>query len=65
MLLKRDQIGLKMDQKGLEIDILYQKYILFSEVLFAEHSLSEEITLNEIRFRGTPTIDFALVVPDF
>ena len=29
-------------------------------ILFAEHMLSEEIILNEVRLGGIPTINFAL-----
>ena len=51
-----DQPGLEMDQKVLKIVLFYQKYLLF-----LEHTLSEEIILNEIRFGGSPTINFALI----
>ena len=35
----------------------YQKYLFL-----AEHALSEEMILNEVRFRGSPTINFALAL---
>ena len=45
------QIGFKMDQKGLEIVSLYHNFFL-AEILIAEHTLSEEIILNEVRKSG-------------
>ena len=45
-----------MGQKVLKIVFLYQKYLLF-----LGHTLSEKIILNEVRFRGSPTINFALI----
>ena len=51
-----DQIGSILDQKGLKKKVfLYQKYY-FREILFAEHTLLEEIIRNEV----SPTVDFAL-----
>ena len=41
------------------------KHLFCVEMLFAEHMLSEEIILNEVRFIGSPTINFALLVPYF
>ena len=36
--------------------LLYQKYLFFAEILFAEHTLSEEIILNEVSLGGSPPI---------
>ena len=33
-----------------------KKYLVFAEILFAEHTLSEEIILNKVSLRGIPTI---------
>ena len=49
---KMDQIGPKMDQQGLKIVLLYQKYFFFS---------SEEIILNEVSLGGSPAISAALL----
>ena len=57
--LKMDQIGPKVDPKGLEI-VLLQENSFFAEILFAEHTLSEDIILNEVSLGGSPTINFAL-----
>ena len=43
-----DQIGPKMDQKGLNIVFFYPKKTFFVEIWFAEHTLYEEIILNEV-----------------
>ena len=53
-----NHIGPKMDQKRLKIVFLYN--CLFAEILFAQHTLSEEIILNEVSLGGSPTVDFAL-----
>ena len=55
------QIRLEMDQKGLKLVFLYQKYLLLAEILFAEHTLSEEIILNEASLGGSPTISGTLI----
>ena len=34
----------------------------FVDILSAEHALSEEIILNEVSLRGSPTINFALLL---
>ena len=53
-----NHIGPKMDQKRLKIVFLYN--CLFAEILFAQHTLSEEIILNEVSLGGSPTINCAL-----
>ena len=45
-----------MDQTGLKMVSLCQKYLFLAEILFSEHTLSEDIILNG----GSPTINFAL-----
>ena len=54
-----DQIGSKLGQKGLKKVFLYQRYF-FREILFAEHTLLEEIILNVVSLGGSPTVGFAL-----
>ena len=51
-----------MDKQGLKLVFLYQKYLLLAEILFAEHTLSEEIILNEVSLEGSFTINFALLL---
>ena len=41
---------------------LYQKYLFFGDILFAEHMFSEEIIPNEVSLGGTQTINFALLL---
>ena len=64
-----DQVRLKIDQKGLKIVYLYWLsqfdsisliYGISCNYQKVEQTPSEEIILNEVRFRGSPTIDFAL-----
>ena len=40
--------------------VIVPKKLFCADILSAEHTLSEEITLNEVWFQGSPTIDFAL-----
>ena len=54
-----NHIGPKMDQKRLKIVFLYN--CLFAEILFAQHTLSEEIILNEVSLGGSPTISATLI----
>ena len=51
-----------MDQKRAKNSVFVHKNTFFAEILFAEHTLSEEVILNEVSLRGSPTIDnyFAL-----
>ena len=58
-----DQIGPKVDQQGLEMVLLYRKFLFFAQILFSKHTLSEEIILNEIGQEGSHTINFALGDP--
>ena len=60
--LKMDQVGPKIDQQGLEMVLLYRKFLFFAQILFSKHTLSEEIILNEIGQEGSHTINFALSV---
>ena len=55
-----DQIRLEMDQKGLKLLFLYQKYLFLAEILFAELTHLEEIILNEASLGGSPTISCTL-----
>ena len=57
-----EQVGPKIDQQGLEMVLLYQKFLFFAQILFSKHTLSEEIILNEIGQEGSHTINFALSV---
>ena len=50
-----------MDKQGLKLVFLYQKYLLLAEILFAEHTLSEEIILNEASLEGSPAISGTLI----
>ena len=49
-----------MDQKGLKFVFLYQKCLFWAGVLFAEHTLLEEIILNDSSLGGSPTISGTL-----
>ena len=51
-----------MDQKRAKNSVFVPKIPFFAEILFVEHTLSEEVILNEVSLRGSPTIDnyFAL-----
>ena len=55
-----DQIVPKMEQKGLKIVCFLPKISFFAEILFTEHTPSEEMILNEVRLGGSSTINFAL-----
>ena len=59
-----DQIGPTIHQKKDEIVFLYQKYLLL-RIFFAEHTLSEEIILNEVSLGKSPTINFTLMRSHF
>ena len=48
---------LEMDQRGLKWVFLCQKYLFLAKILFAEHTLSEEIILS---LGGSPTISATL-----
>ena len=50
-----------MDQNGLKLVFLYQKYLFLADILFAEHMLTDEIILSAVRLRGSTTSNFALV----
>ena len=52
-----DQIGPKMDPKGLEIVLLQENSFLSRKYCFA---FPEDIILNEVSLGGSPTINFAL-----
>ena len=56
-----DQIGPKLDQKGLRI-VFCTENTFFSDILFAEHTLSEEIVLDEVSLGARPTTNFALLL---
>ena len=56
-----DYIKLEMDEKGLELVFLYQNIFFLAEILFAKHTLSELIILNEIGQEGSRTINFSLM----
>ena len=45
-----------MDQKRAKNSVFVHKNTFFVEILFAEHTLSEEVILNEVSLRGSPTI---------
>ena len=45
-----------MDQKRAKNSVFVHKNTFFAEILFADHSLSEEVILNEVSLRGSPTI---------
>ena len=51
-----EQIGPKMYQK------LCTKNTFFADILFVEHTLAEEIILNEVSLGASPTINFALLL---
>ena len=51
-----DQIRLERDQQGLKISVFNQEYLFLTEILLGEHTLIEEIILNEARLGGSPTI---------
>ena len=51
-----DYIKLEMDEKGLELVFLYQNIFFLAEILFAKHTLSDVIILNEASLGGSPTI---------
>ena len=55
-----DQIRLERDQKGLKISVFNQEYLFLTEILLGEHTLIEEIILNEARLGGSPTIFLVL-----
>ena len=55
-----DQISLEMDLKGLKLVFFKQKYLVLAEILFAEHTFSKEIILNEASLGGSPTISGTL-----
>ena len=50
-----------MDQKGLRI-VFCTENTFFSDILFAEHTLSEEIVLDEVSLGARPTTNFALLL---
>ena len=56
-----DQIGLTMDSKGLKV-VFCTKNTFLPKILFAKHTLSEEIILKEVSLGGSPTFNFALSV---
>ena len=43
--IKIDKIGSKMNQKDLENSVLYQKHLFFAKILFADHTIWEDIIL--------------------
>ena len=49
-----------MDQNGLKLVFLYQKYLFLADILFAEHTLPEKIILNEASLGGSPAISGTL-----
>ena len=55
-----DYIKLEMDEKGLELVFLYQNIFFLAEILFAKHTLSDVIILNEASLGGSPTISGTL-----
>ena len=46
------QIGFKMNQKRARNSVIVPKKPFLAEILIAEHTLSEEIILNEVRKSG-------------
>ena len=59
-----DYIKLEMDEKGLELVFLYQNIFFLAEILFAKHTLSDVIILNEASLGGSPTISGTLHPPN-
>ena len=50
-----NQIGPKTDQNGLEVVLLYQKYLFFRGIfLCGTCMLSEEMILNDVSLEGKP-----------
>ena len=53
-----------MEQKGKNECFCTKNTFSFSEILFAEHMLQEEIILNEVSLGGRPTFSATLATPN-
>ena len=64
IIVKAQVLPIRRTQGSINCDILAsgirgsenKKYLVFAEILFAEHTLLEEIILNKVSLRGSPAI---------
>ena len=59
---QRGEMGGKNSPTRAKSGVFVPKILFFAEILFLEHTLSEEIILTEVRLVGSPIIDVALAL---